>query len=42
VTGWVNAWITNATEVDQNGDVAIQWSGSIDLSGLATVQGGPR
>jgi Tfp pilus assembly protein PilN len=42
VTGWANAWISNATEVDQNGEVDIQWTGSIDLTLEATVQRGVR
>jgi len=40
VTGWANPWITTATEVDQDGGTAIQWTGSLDLSVEATVQGG--
>ena len=42
VTGWANAWISNATEVEQSGQVDIQWTGSIDLTLEATVQRGVR
>jgi cell division protein FtsB len=42
VTGWANPWITNSTEIDQNGVTTIQWSGSIDLTVEASVQGGKR
>jgi Tfp pilus assembly protein PilN len=41
VTGWANPWISTATEVDQpNGEPGIQWTGSLDLTVQATVQGG--
>jgi Tfp pilus assembly protein PilN len=40
VTGWANPWISTATEVDQDGATSIQWTGSLDLSAEATVQGG--
>jgi Tfp pilus assembly protein PilN len=40
VTGWANPWISNATEVDQNGEPAVQWTGSLDLTTEATVHGG--
>jgi hypothetical protein len=40
VTGWANPWITTATAVDQDGGTSIQWTGSLDLSAEATVQGG--
>jgi Tfp pilus assembly protein PilN len=39
VNGWVNSWISNATEADANGEAKIQWTGSIDLTTEATVQG---
>jgi Tfp pilus assembly protein PilN len=39
VNGWVNSWISNATEADANGETKIQWTGSIDLTTEATVQG---
>lgn len=39
VTGWANPWISTATAVDENGP-SIQWTGSLDLSDQATVQGG--
>jgi Tfp pilus assembly protein PilN len=42
VTGWVNPWISNATEVDQNGAPGVQWTGSLDLTSQATIQGGAR
>jgi Tfp pilus assembly protein PilN len=42
VTGWANPWISNATEIDLNGDQSIQWSGSLDLTSEATVVGGAR
>jgi Tfp pilus assembly protein PilN len=42
VTGWANAWISNATEVDNSGVTDIQWTGSIDLTLEATVQRGVR
>lgn len=40
VTGWANPWISNATEVDSNGEPAVQWTGSLDLTTEATVHGG--
>jgi Tfp pilus assembly protein PilN len=39
VNGWVNSWISNATEADANGEAKVQWTGSIDLTTEATVQG---
>jgi Tfp pilus assembly protein PilN len=39
VTGWANPWISTATAVDESGP-SIQWTGSLDLSDQATVQGG--
>jgi Tfp pilus assembly protein PilN len=42
VTGWANAWISNASEVDNSGNTDIQWTGSIDLTLEATVQRGVR
>jgi Tfp pilus assembly protein PilN len=42
VTGWANPWVSNATEIDQNGETSIQWTGSLDLTVQATVQGGKR
>jgi len=39
VNGWVNSWISNATEADANGETKVQWTGSIDLTTEATVQG---
>jgi Tfp pilus assembly protein PilN len=42
VKGWVNSWITTATKTDQNGVNIVQFSGSVDLTGDATVSGRPR
>jgi Tfp pilus assembly protein PilN len=39
VTGWENPWISNSTETDFNGEPKVQWSGTIDLTTEATVQG---
>jgi hypothetical protein len=42
VTGWANPWISDASEFDQNGETNIQWTGSLDLTVEATVQGAKR
>jgi Tfp pilus assembly protein PilN len=42
VTGWANPWISNATESETDGSTTIQWTGSLDLTVAATVQGGKR
>jgi Tfp pilus assembly protein PilN len=42
VTGWANPWISNATEVDQDGSTGIQWTGSLDLTTEAAVHGGAQ
>jgi Tfp pilus assembly protein PilN len=42
VTGWANPWISNAMKLDQNGETSVQWTGSLDLTVEATVQGGKR
>ena len=42
VTGWANPWISIATEFDLNGEMTIEWTGSLDLTNEATLQGGPR
>ena len=39
VDGWVNSWLTNSTEADFNGEAKVQWTGSVDLTLEATVQG---
>jgi Tfp pilus assembly protein PilN len=39
VTGWTNPWVSTAVAVDENGP-SVQWTGTLDLSAEATVQGG--
>jgi Tfp pilus assembly protein PilN len=41
VKGWVNSWITSANKTDLNGVTVVQFSGSIDLTSDATVNGRP-
>jgi Tfp pilus assembly protein PilN len=39
VDGWVNSWITNASKSDSNGTTVVNFSGTVDISTLGTVDG---
>jgi Tfp pilus assembly protein PilN len=42
VDGWVNAWISQSSKANVNGVDKVQFSGTIDVSLLATSDGGPQ
>ena len=41
VDGWVNPWVTSDTKTEQ-GTVVYTFSGTVDLTSEATVDGRPR